>query len=95
MKLICIYFAILSYVSSGKVLARSCLGLLPVYKLPSSKHHYPLAITVTDLAKLTPERPALIRHDDDRQARESGLNNLSVRCQRASTAVADMVCPTQ
>jgi hypothetical protein len=93
--LICIYFAVLGYVNSGKVLARSCLGLLPVYELPSSKYHYHLATTVANLAKLTPERPSLIRHDDDWQAPESGLNNLSVRCQRASRAVAAMVCPTQ
>ncbi|KAJ8589373.1 hypothetical protein M405DRAFT_211118 [Rhizopogon salebrosus TDB-379] len=53
--LICIYFPVLSYVNSGKVLARSCLGFLPVYELPSSKHHYPLATTVANLAKLTPE----------------------------------------
>ncbi|KAJ8582603.1 hypothetical protein M405DRAFT_558080 [Rhizopogon salebrosus TDB-379] len=76
--------------SRGKVLARSCLGLLPVYELPSSKYHCHLATTVANLAKLTPERPALIRHDDDRQAPESGLNNLSVQCQRASKAVAAM-----
>jgi hypothetical protein len=93
--LICIYFAVLSYVNSGKVLAHSCLGLLPVYELPSSRYCYPLASTVANLAKLTPERPALIRHHDDRQAPESGLDNLSVRCQRASRAVAAMVCPTQ
>jgi hypothetical protein len=42
---------------------------------------------VANLAELTPERPALIRHDDGRQAHESGLNNLSVQCQHASKAV--------
>ncbi|KAJ8582605.1 hypothetical protein M405DRAFT_830373 [Rhizopogon salebrosus TDB-379] len=33
---------------------------------------------------------ALITRDDERQAHESGLNNLGVRCQRASKAVAVM-----
>jgi hypothetical protein len=59
------------------------MGLLPVYELPLSKYHYPLATMVANLAKLTPERPALIPRDDERH-RESGLNNLGVRCQRAS-----------
>jgi hypothetical protein len=48
---------------------------------------------VAHLAKLNPERPALIRHDDDRQAHESGLNNLSAQCQHASkamTGIADV-----
>jgi hypothetical protein len=93
--LICIRFAVLSYVSSAKVLAHNCMGLLPVYELPSSKYHYPLATMVANLAKLTPERPALIPRDDDRQAHESGLNNLGVQCQRAFKAVAVMVCRTQ
>jgi hypothetical protein len=60
------------------------MGLLPVYELLSSKYHYPLATIVVNLAKLIPEQPALIPRDDDRQAHESGLNNLGVRCQRAS-----------
>jgi hypothetical protein len=60
---------------SGKILAHNCLGLLP------------LATMVANLAKLTPERPALIRHDNDKQAHESGLNNLSIQCQQASKAV--------
>jgi hypothetical protein len=93
--LFCIRFAVLSYVSSAKVLAHNCMGLLPVYELPSSKYHYLLATMVANLAKLTPEQPALIPRDDERQAHESGLNNLGVRCQRASMAVAVMVCPTQ
>jgi hypothetical protein len=93
--LICIRFAVLSKVSNAKVLAHNCMGLLPVYEFPSSKYHYPLATMVANLAKLTPDRPALIPRDDDRQAHESGLNNLGVRCQRASKAVAVMVCRTQ
>ncbi|KAJ8591633.1 hypothetical protein M405DRAFT_98644 [Rhizopogon salebrosus TDB-379] len=40
---------------SAKVLAHNCMGLLPVYELPSSKYHYPLATMVANLAKLTPE----------------------------------------
>ncbi|KAJ8591626.1 hypothetical protein M405DRAFT_880378 [Rhizopogon salebrosus TDB-379] len=79
------------YVSSAEVLAHNCMGLLLVYsELPSSKYHYPLATMVANLAKLTPERPALIPRDDDRQAHELGLNNLGVRCQRASKAVVVM-----
>lgn len=39
-------------------------GLLPGYELPSGKHHYPLTAMVANLAKPTPERPALMRHDD-------------------------------
>ncbi|KAJ8591958.1 hypothetical protein M405DRAFT_813489 [Rhizopogon salebrosus TDB-379] len=66
------------------------MGLLPVYELLSSKYHYPLATMVANLANLTPEQPALIPRDDDRQAHESGLDNLCVRCQRASKAVAAM-----
>jgi hypothetical protein len=50
---------------------------------------------VANLAKLTLEQPAFIPRDDDRQAHVSVLNNLGVRCQRASMAVVVMVCPTQ
>ncbi|KAG2069924.1 zincin [Suillus decipiens] len=39
-------------------------GLLPGYELPSGRRHYPLTAMVANLAKPTPERPALMRHDD-------------------------------
>lgn len=39
-------------------------GLLPGYELSSGKRHYPLTAMVANLAKPTPERPALMRHDD-------------------------------
>ncbi|KAG6335973.1 hypothetical protein ID866_3126 [Astraeus odoratus] len=39
-------------------------GLLPGYQLPSGKRHFPLTAMVANLAKPTPERPALMRHDD-------------------------------
>ncbi|ETW81741.1 Metallo peptidase M3A [Heterobasidion irregulare TC 32-1] len=39
-------------------------GLLPGYTLPDGKRSYPLAAMVANLAKSTPERPALMRHDD-------------------------------
>lgn len=39
-------------------------GLLPGYNLPSKNRHYPLTAMVANLAKPTPERPALMRHDD-------------------------------
>ncbi|KAG2081065.1 hypothetical protein BD769DRAFT_1784425 [Suillus cothurnatus] len=39
-------------------------GLLPGYELPSGKRHYPLRAMVENLAKPTPERPALMQHND-------------------------------
>ncbi|OJA10579.1 hypothetical protein AZE42_04632 [Rhizopogon vesiculosus] len=39
-------------------------GLFPGYELSSGKRHYPLTAMVANLAKPTPERPALMRHDD-------------------------------
>jgi Zn-dependent oligopeptidase len=38
--------------------------LLPGYDLPNGKRSYPLAAMVANLAKPTPDRPALMRHDD-------------------------------
>jgi len=38
--------------------------LFPGYDLPDGKRHYPLAAMVANLAKPTPEKPALMRHDD-------------------------------
>ncbi|KAI0059531.1 metallopeptidase MepB [Artomyces pyxidatus] len=38
--------------------------LLPGYTLPTGKRSYPLAAMVANLAKATPDRPALMRHDD-------------------------------
>ena len=34
------------------------------YELPNNTRHYPLAAMVANLAKPTPEKPALMRHDD-------------------------------
>ncbi|KAG6917455.1 hypothetical protein DXG01_002432 [Tephrocybe rancida] len=39
-------------------------GLLPGYDLPGDKRAYPLAAMVANLAKPTPNKPALMRHDD-------------------------------
>ncbi|EGN98007.1 hypothetical protein SERLA73DRAFT_109304 [Serpula lacrymans var. lacrymans S7.3] len=39
-------------------------GLLPGYNLAGGARHYPLTAMVANLAKPTPERPALMRHDD-------------------------------
>ncbi|KAG6866294.1 hypothetical protein C0991_006390 [Blastosporella zonata] len=39
-------------------------GLLPGYDLPEGKRAYPLTAMVANLAKPTPEKPALMRHDD-------------------------------
>ncbi|KAF8073822.1 metallopeptidase MepB [Lyophyllum atratum] len=38
--------------------------LLPGYDFPDGKRHYPLAAMVANLAKPTPDKPALMRHDD-------------------------------
>lgn len=38
--------------------------LLPGYDLPSGKRSYPTTAMVANLAKPTPEKPALMRHDD-------------------------------
>ncbi|KAF9013473.1 hypothetical protein BDQ17DRAFT_1231331 [Cyathus striatus] len=38
--------------------------LLAGYELPNGKRSYPLAAMVANLAKPTPEKPALMRHDD-------------------------------
>jgi Zn-dependent oligopeptidase len=38
--------------------------LLPGYTRPDGKRAYPLAAMVANLAKPTPDRPALMRHDD-------------------------------
>ncbi|KAG6901007.1 hypothetical protein C0995_002539 [Termitomyces sp. Mi166 len=38
--------------------------LLPGYDLPNGKRSYPIAAMVANLAKPTPEKPALMRHDD-------------------------------
>ena len=39
-------------------------GLLPGYEQPEGKRSYPLATMVANLAKSTPGKPALMRHDD-------------------------------
>ncbi|KAH9939164.1 Metalloprotease [Amylocystis lapponica] len=39
-------------------------GLLPGHELPDGKRSYPLAAMVANLAKPTPQKPALMRHDD-------------------------------
>ncbi|KIJ66993.1 hypothetical protein HYDPIDRAFT_174274 [Hydnomerulius pinastri MD-312] len=48
----------------GKYSHAAVWGLFPGYELPSGKRHYPLTAMVANLAKPTPERPALMRHDD-------------------------------
>ncbi|KAG6830705.1 hypothetical protein H0H92_015181 [Tricholoma furcatifolium] len=39
-------------------------GLLPGYTLPNGQRSYPLTAMVANLAKPTPDKPALMRHDD-------------------------------
>ncbi|KAF8452666.1 mitochondrial endopeptidase [Boletus edulis BED1] len=48
----------------GKYSHAAVWGLLPGYELPEGKRHLPLTAMVANLAKPTPERPALMRHDD-------------------------------
>ena len=38
--------------------------MIPGYLRPDGKSNYPLAAMVANLAKSTPDRPALMRHDD-------------------------------
>ncbi|KAL4065047.1 mitochondrial endopeptidase [Scleroderma citrinum] len=49
---------------SAKYSHAAVWGLLPGYELPSGARHYPLTAMVANLAKSTPDRPALMRHDD-------------------------------
>jgi len=48
----------------GKYSHAAVWGLLPGYELSDGKRHYPLTAMVANLAKPTPDRPALLRHDD-------------------------------
>ncbi|KAF9223776.1 zincin [Gyrodon lividus] len=48
----------------GKYSHAAVWGLFPGYELSNGKRHYPLTAMVANLAKPTPERPALMRHDD-------------------------------
>lgn len=50
--------------SDAKYSHAAVWGLLPSYELPDGKRRYPLTAMVANLAKPTPERPALMRHDD-------------------------------
>ncbi|KIJ13498.1 hypothetical protein PAXINDRAFT_163685 [Paxillus involutus ATCC 200175] len=48
----------------GKYSHAAVWGLFPGYELPNGGRHYPLTAMVANLAKSTPDRPALMRHDD-------------------------------
>ena len=48
----------------GKYSHAAVWRLLDGYELPNNSRHYPLVAMVANLAKPTPEKPALIRHDD-------------------------------
>jgi Zn-dependent oligopeptidase len=50
--------------SASKYSHAAVWGLLPGYIRPDGKRAYPLAAMVANLAKSTPDRPALMRHDD-------------------------------
>jgi hypothetical protein len=61
------------------VLAAAKYSHAAVWAISQSMSYHRANVTTpgANLAKLTRERPALIRHDDGRQAHESGLNNLT------------------
>jgi len=48
----------------GKYSHAAVWGLLAGYELSNGKRHYPLTAMVANLAKPTPDRPAIMRHDD-------------------------------
>ena len=52
-----------SYIAS-KYSHAAVWSLLDGYDLPDNKRHYPLAAMVANLAKSTPEKPALMTHGD-------------------------------
>lgn len=52
------------FFSDAKYSHAAVWGLLPGYELPNGRRYYPLTAMVANLAKPTPERPALMRHDD-------------------------------
>ena len=54
----------LTFYSEGKYSHAAVWGLFPGYELPNGKRRYPLTAMVANLAKPTPDRPALMRHDD-------------------------------
>jgi len=52
------------YPRSGKYSHAAVWPLLPGYDLADGKRSYPIAAMVANLAKPTPDKPALMRHDD-------------------------------
>ena len=53
----------LLYSSEAKYSHAAVWGLIPGYEL-DGKYNYPLVAMVANLAKATPDKPALMRHDD-------------------------------
>ena len=58
------HFSDLTASSESKYSHAAVWSLLPGYKRPDGKRKYPLTAMVANLAKSTPDRPALMRHDD-------------------------------
>ncbi|TDL22266.1 Metalloprotease [Rickenella mellea] len=52
------------YPRAAKYSHAAVWGLIPGRDLPNGKRNYPTAAMVANLAKPTPDRPALMRHDD-------------------------------
>jgi Zn-dependent oligopeptidase len=53
----------LPYFLEAKYSHAAVWGLIPGYEL-DGKYHHPLVAMVANLAKATPDKPALMRHDD-------------------------------
>lgn len=53
-----------SFLSAGKYSHAAVWPLLSGYDRKDGKRNYPLTAMVANLAKPTPEKPALMRHDD-------------------------------
>ncbi|TDL22641.1 Metalloprotease [Rickenella mellea] len=58
------YFYLDLYPRPAKYSHAAVWCLIPGYDLPNGKHNYPVAAMVANLAKPTPDRPALMRHGD-------------------------------
>ncbi|KAF8905938.1 metallopeptidase MepB [Gymnopilus junonius] len=58
------YFYLDLYPRTGKISHNAVWPILSGYELPDKKRAYPLLAMAANLAKPTPERPALMRHHD-------------------------------
>jgi Zn-dependent oligopeptidase len=64
---VCLHYKLLHFADihlESKYSHAAVWPLLAGYELPNGKRHYPTAAMVANLAKSTPDKPALMRHDD-------------------------------